>query len=104
MKSIGTACLDMIKKDDINNRPYVCYKHSMTFKNLAFFWVDIVLGNLLFKNKKKIILYIVHWKFLQCTFSKKYSKNYQKCDYVQIPTIIMGDFNYSLETLSEFVY
>lgn len=53
MKSIGTACLDMIKKDDINNRPYVCYKHSMTFKNLAFFWVDIVLGNLLFKNKKK---------------------------------------------------
>lgn len=34
-----------------------------------------------------------------------FKKVFEKlCDYVQIPTIIMGDFNYSLESLSEFVY
>lgn len=51
------------KKDDINDRPYhglaVCYKHSMTFKNLTFFLIDIVLGNLLFKNKNKNFMFYI---------------------------------------------
>lgn len=98
------------KKDDINDRPYhglaVYYKHSMTFKNLAFFGVDIVLGNLLYKNRKIILC------FLYCSpkisamhiFKKVFEKLSKECDYFQIPTIIMGDFNYSVETLSDFVY
>lgn len=60
MKSMSTTRIDMMKKkDDINDRPYhglkVYYKHSMTFKILAFFGLEIVLGNLLYKNRKMIL-------------------------------------------------
>lgn len=43
--------------------------------------------------------------FCNAHFQKKiFEKLSKECDYFQIFTIILGDFNYSVETLSDFVY
>lgn len=98
------------KKDDINDRFYygfvVYYKYFMIFKNLVFFGVDIVFGNLFYKNRKIILcfLYCLLKIFVMYIFKKVFEKLLKECDYFQIFIIIMGDFNYSVEILSDFVY